>query len=243
MERKKKTNIRWEHADVALEFLEDYDEDADESYEYASDSDYEPLEFDSDNESSYFEPDEKVADEEDVDGVFSEDYLTLLWNLAPRTQKKAKPEVFYSFEHKEGFEEALWERERGNYGPEVMVEAPQETNLVGVEHVAGADCKDERGYSGYNITVEEMKGCCNYQCLAYKGPNWTPEPDDQDFELESECFLTGIGDRFPSRDTYSPEAVPARHGWDQDHADTDNCWVILLIPFSSYQRTATTDFF
>jgi hypothetical protein len=242
MERKKKTNIRWEHADVALEFLEDYDEDADESYEYASDSDDEPLEFDSEDELSDFEPDDEVGDEEDVDGAFSEYYLTLLRNLAPRGQKKAKPEVFYPLVHKEGFEEALWERERGNYEPEVMVEAPQEINLVGVEHVAGIDCKDERGYSGYNITVEEMKGCCNYQCLAYKGPNWSPEPDDQDFELESECYLTGIGDRFPSRDMNYPHAVPARHGWDQDHADTYNYLVRLLIPFSSQQRTATTDF-
>lgn len=61
------------------------------------------------------------------------------------------------------------------------------------EHVAGPGCASGLGYSGHRITVEEMRDVRKTQCLLEKGVDWEPEADDQDFELESNYFLTGIG--------------------------------------------------
>ena len=43
-----------------------------------------------------------------------------------------------------------------------------------------------------------------------KDSNWEPEPDDQDFELESEYFLTGIGDGSPDEAPLE-NIMPIRH--------------------------------
>ena len=46
-----------------------------------------------------------------------------------------------------------------------------------------------------------------------KQPQWQPEPDDQEFELNSNYFLSGIGDGSPDEaplENLSPE----RHGVD-----------------------------
>ncbi|KAE9377456.1 hypothetical protein N431DRAFT_330067 [Stipitochalara longipes BDJ] len=131
------------------------------------------------------------------------------------------PEIFYPIDIEAGdaFEPSLWEREKGKYGAD---DESKGISLVGVEHIAGPKCVDDRGYNGHNITAAEMKGSTTYQCLAYKSPGWEPESDDEEWEQESEVFLTGIGDRFPSRDMDYPEVVPARHGWDQEVADSWN---------------------
>jgi hypothetical protein len=191
------------------------------------------LEYGSDDESSGInvrDGDTTSLSEDDEEGlVFSDDYLILLRNLDPRAPKITKPEIFHPIETGKELERALWERERGNFEPDVTVEALQEVTLVGAEHVAGPGCKDNRGYNGHYISAEEMKGCCNYQCLAYKELNWVPEPDDQDFELRGRYCLTGIGDRFPSRDMDSPSVVPARHDWDRVNADTYNYTVTFTL--------------
>ena len=82
------------------------------------------------------------------------------------------------------------------------------------EHIPRPGCESYLGYSGHRISLEEMKGCRAIQALAVKGPNWSPEPDDQAFEFESNYFLTGIGDGSPD---ISPLTVinPIRHGVDE----------------------------
>lgn len=65
------------------------------------------------------------------------------------------------------------------------------------EHISGPGCVDGRGYSGHWISLEEMNGCRAAQFLLLNGPDWRPESDDQDFELESQVFLTGIADGSP----------------------------------------------
>ena len=83
-----------------------------------------------------------------------------------------------------------------------------EDNRAG-EHVAGPDCVSESGYSGYRISVAEMKGYRAVQCLVKKDATWMPAEDDYDFETEGGYFLTGVG-------CYSSDEVenisPARHG-------------------------------
>ena len=83
-----------------------------------------------------------------------------------------------------------------------------------LEHIAGPRCVSTADYSGHRISTEEMQGCRAVQALCKKGKNWQPEPDDQEFELESDYFLTGIGDGSPHRELLE-DLHPVRHGIDE----------------------------
>ena len=79
------------------------------------------------------------------------------------------------------------------------------------EHLTGPGCVSGNGYSGHRVSLAEMKGCRAVQCLVKKDADWIPEEDDQDFELEGDYFLTGIGDGSP--DVAPLEDIePVRHG-------------------------------
>ena len=80
-----------------------------------------------------------------------------------------------------------------------------------LQHLAGPGCASVTGYSGYRISIEEMQGCRAVQVLAKKEEGWQPEADDESFEVESQFFLTGIGDGSP--DSTALQGIrPARHG-------------------------------
>ena len=79
------------------------------------------------------------------------------------------------------------------------------------EHIAGPGCINKRGYSGCLIGADEMKGCNVMQCLMRKDRNWSPEPDDQEFELSGNYFLSGLCGDVPSRDWRAPRYVVDRH--------------------------------
>lgn len=89
-----------------------------------------------------------------------------------------------------------------------------------VEHVAGPDCVSESGYNGNNISVEEMRFCTTLQCVGDRKSdahdsmqNLPPEPDDEDFERESDYFLTGLLDKCGSWEDIDDRSVyPRRHG-------------------------------
>jgi len=89
-----------------------------------------------------------------------------------------------------------------------------DTEAVEEEHVAGPGCVYGRGYTGHQISVEEMEGCRAVQCLARKEEDWKPEDDDQNFERDSGYFLTGLGDGSPDEAPLD-EISPARHGVDE----------------------------
>ena len=79
------------------------------------------------------------------------------------------------------------------------------------QHLAGPGCASVDAYSGYRIPVEEMQGCRAVQALAKKEEGWQPEADDENFEVESPFFLTGVGDGSP--DSVPLQGIrPARHG-------------------------------
>jgi hypothetical protein len=88
-----------------------------------------------------------------------------------------------------------------------------------LEHIAGPNCKHTGGYNGHRITAEQMRGCHTFQCLMRKERAWKPDPDDQEFELEGDYFLTGLGDSMQSRDMGWPEVSPPRHGVDSPQAE------------------------
>ena len=81
------------------------------------------------------------------------------------------------------------------------------------EHIAGIECAATHGYSGHRITLEEMRECRAVQCLLDKFRGWELEEDDQDFERDSQCFLTGIADGPPNMEMEDLQNIqPARHG-------------------------------
>jgi len=108
-----------------------------------------------------------------------------------------------------------------------------------LEHLAGPGCSWSGGYSGYNISVQEMAGCRAIQCLLSKHmvPGWKPEPDDQEFEFETGYFLTGTGDG-SATDGELNRAHPVRHDaetfWARNFM-SDVCNYSL--PFHVYQRS------
>jgi hypothetical protein len=90
-----------------------------------------------------------------------------------------------------------------------------------VEHIAGPGCLNRAGYSGHEISVEEMRGCQVAQCLVRKPQGWNGEPweDDEDFEKTGAFFLSGLTDFMPSRDMNYPRVRPSRHGCEKPHAE------------------------
>lgn len=100
-----------------------------------------------------------------------------------------------------------------------------------LEHVAGPKCRCKDGYSGYEISAEEMRGCQTVQCLVRKGTEFEdltvtsdPERDDEDFELRGRFILTGLSDHMPSRDSSVPKFTPGRHSCNRAHAE-NGFWI------------------
>ncbi|MCJ1421091.1 hypothetical protein MMC32_007453 [Xylographa parallela] len=94
-----------------------------------------------------------------------------------------------------------------------------------MEHISGPGCISRSGYSGQRISLEEMKGCRAIQCLVQKETDWQPQPDDQDFELESDYFLTGVG-------CSPPDRVPLNLSKTARH-NTDNFYLFNLVDDNS----------
>jgi hypothetical protein len=92
-----------------------------------------------------------------------------------------------------------------------------------VEHIAGPGCESRNGYSGHEISAEEMRGCQTAQCLVRKPGGWSFDslPDDESFETDGKFFLSGLTDHMPSRDYGRPQFTPPRHGCDE--ASAENC--------------------
>ncbi|KAK2742855.1 hypothetical protein FQN55_007639 [Onygenales sp. PD_40] len=117
---------------------------------------------------------------------------------------------------------------------EIIIQIPRDENpfdniegelggykIDSLEHIAGPGCKAVNAYSGYNISLEEMKFCCTVQCLVYKDQSESQKLDAlaQDWEQSGEYFLSGLCDQMPSRDDDCPEVFPTRGGVVQPWAD------------------------
>jgi len=65
-----------------------------------------------------------------------------------------------------------------------------------------------------------------------KKPDWQPEEGDNDFELTSEYFLTGISDGSPDEDILR-DLKPVRHGIED--VGVSNCWLdddyVRVLPY------------
>ncbi|KAH7127805.1 hypothetical protein B0J13DRAFT_645844 [Dactylonectria estremocensis] len=76
------------------------------------------------------------------------------------------------------------------------------------------------GYSGHNISLQEMTGCNTVQCLVRKTPSWKPEDGDEEFETSGTFFLSGLSDYMPNRDGPLPSVFPERHGCAEPRPET-----------------------
>jgi hypothetical protein len=88
------------------------------------------------------------------------------------------------------------------------------------EHLAGPGCTFTRGYPGFNISAEEMRGCNTVQCLVLKMGDWESSRTDRDFEVTSDYFLSGLSGYLNSRDMFGSDHIPERHGVSELNPDT-----------------------
>lgn len=62
-----------------------------------------------------------------------------------------------------------------------------------------------------------MRGCTTSQCLVFKDNSWEPQECDQDFELKSNYYLSGLSESYQSCDSshtsYSPARFDQRSHW------------------------------
>ncbi|KAF7859462.1 uncharacterized protein EAF02_010910 [Botrytis sinoallii] len=203
-------------------------EDDNLSYSYESASDDEPLEYDSDSDggsskdhvleaSSTIEDrqdaqigSEMEVDDYDGDGNLDSDEETKLYHewLSKFDQHKLPnpPRVEKIMMTNEEAQSVQWENK--------------------FTHLPGPKCSGSKAYNGNLITAQEMRGCTTAQCLVYKDHDWSPSPDDEDFELEGDVFLSGLGDHVPSRDMGYVVLAPARHGLDSDVLADTMIWQV-----------------
>jgi hypothetical protein len=148
-----------EHTDEEEEEDDDEDdEENDSTYEYRSEEDDEFYEYGSDDSTGELkrqtidkdDSDESEEDERDFEDVSKrKDPFA-----AQKKEKKMKQEQFLSLRVADGEDGGVSDDNRNN-----------EQDL---EHVAGPGCLDNRGYNGFEISVEEMTGCTALQCLVRK---------------------------------------------------------------------------
>jgi len=93
----------------------------------------------------------------------------------------------------------------------------QEKSADYIEHIAGVDCGYFKGFNGNAISAEEMRLCSTAQYIVIKDGDFhrdlddSPEPDDEDFERESNYVLSGLATRTDGLEG-NCSVSPVRHG-------------------------------
>ncbi|KOC16485.1 hypothetical protein AFLA70_261g001451 [Aspergillus flavus AF70] len=106
---------------------------------------------------------------------------------------------------------------------------------VHLEHIAGPGCCSTLGYSGADISLEEMQGCQTGQGLVHNDSgDEEPSPDDLECEINSDYFLSGLVDCMPFPEVGGAGVSPARHQYDWiEPADPFDDWFepYMAVPF------------
>lgn len=185
--------------------------DSNEPYEY--DSEYESADSMSisgeENSDSDSDPNTENEDSE-VDY-----YLNwLAETLIPQTRFYGQPDGHFGFLDKCRRNESVFPIKSttlSDYDPEEL------------EHIPSRTCTEANAYSGFAISLEEMKGCRTGQCLVHKSAIQDPSQGIEyiePWEVSEDWFLSGLCDGMPSRDCSDPKVWPAQGG--VDHVRTDN---------------------
>lgn len=116
--------------------------------------------------------------------------------------------------------------------------SPEQQSHGEHEHIAGKDCRSNRGYNGHRISAEEMKGCTTVQFLVPKTASWRPEADDEGFERRGDFHLSGLTDHLRRRDARLGSVFPPRHGCRAPEAENCLWWPgqagAAAMPFHPY---------
>lgn len=187
------------------------DSDNDNDWEYQSEEDNEPLEWGETDDAS--EPSDVEAEDDRESNFWAVDTNSSqkLTVVGPPSSM-IEPEALDSSESSESGEDN---------DDDFMVRYKRCQKL---EHLAGPGCNHPRGYNGNNITAEEMFGACTVQCLVQKDGSWRADPNDEEFELSSDYFLSGLGGHMSSRDYGGLRAIPIRHGLEAEFNPDDKLW-------------------
>lgn len=102
-----------------------------------------------------------------------------------------------------------------------------------LEHIPGPTCAEANAYSGYAISLEEMRGCRTAQFLVHKSASesWQPDGLHETWETCEDWFLSGVCDGLVSRDSGFPTVWPKRGGVrcpQTDNVNFDVSWVPCL---------------
>jgi hypothetical protein len=95
---------------------------------------------------------------------------------------------------------------------------------IRTEHLAGPGCVRRDGYNGNNISAEEMVGSDTVQCLIRKRRHWQSDPTDEELEIKSKYFLSGLGGYMKSRDYGGVKIIPIRHDLEEEIYPDDIYW-------------------
>lgn len=98
------------------------------------------------------------------------------------------------------------------------------------EHIAGPGCMGVYEYNGHRISLEEMRGSRAARGLAKKTSDWNSEQDDQDFEIGSNYFLTGINQSSSSPEWPLENLQPIRHGISKIRSSNTDGVVSFTLP-------------
>lgn len=94
-----------------------------------------------------------------------------------------------------------------------------------LEHIPSRTCTEANAYSGFAISLEEMRGCRTAQCLIHKSEiQGSSQHIDfsEPWEVSEDWFLSGLCDGMPSRDCDDPYVWPAQGGVDHPRAENIN---------------------
>lgn len=172
-------------------------------YVYESESEEEPYEYESDDDlvDAVMDDDTISLESSDEDDKLYKAWLAAFYTDVPENSSPAKSTSPIPITQ--------------NPTSDWHARADEKKKWEWCEHIAGPDCTSTGGYNGHRISLEEMRGCTSFQCLMEKRSDWQASEDDEDFEIESNYFLTGLGIDMPSRDENSPRVFPVRHGADE----------------------------
>ncbi|KAJ5296360.1 uncharacterized protein N7443_007253 [Penicillium atrosanguineum] len=212
---------------VAVKQPKDEHENDSEDPDYVPQEETEDeLEYNSEHESTdamSLDGEEDYHDDENIDDADSyQDFLAR--TIIP--QKKLRGEPVGNLAYSNNRNEIIL--------PITSDELPRGYDMTELEHIPGVTCEEARAYSGYAISLQEMRCCRTAQFLVHKDASsepWQPDGLHESWEISEDYFLSGQCVGMASRDCSDQDVSPVRGGVGTVHADNMNFGVPDLSVF------------
>ncbi|RAH68411.1 F-box protein [Aspergillus aculeatinus CBS 121060] len=197
---------------------EEYDDGADEPYEY--DSDYESdkaMSLSEDHHDDDTQQGETTTTEDEEEELYRDFLSNTLRTLNPR-HYTGEPIGGLAYSKTTGTKKDI-------LIPITFSELPEDCSPEDLEHIPAPTCGQPSAYPGSAISVAEMRGCRTAQFLVHKSQTegtWKPDGLHENWETDAEWFISGVCDGMRSRDCGYPDVWPARGGVETVAADNVN---------------------